>query len=126
MARGNRQVTDTVLIEGLAVDAVIGVYEWEREISQQLLIDLELAWDNRPAGESDDLAQALDYAAVCDLVTGHFEAHRPRLLEAAAEALAARLQSDFGVPWLRLIIRKPGILPRARSVGVSIERGRRP
>ena len=119
-------MTDRVLIEGLAVDAVIGVYDWERGISQRLLIDLELAWDNRVPGESDDLTHALDYAAVCDAVIAHFRGHQPQLLEVAAEALAGKLREDFGVPWLRLTIRKPGILPQARSVGVSIERGARP
>ncbi|WP_404367829.1 dihydroneopterin aldolase [Marinobacter sp.] len=119
-------MTDTVLIEGLAVDAVIGVYGWEREISQQLLIDLELAWDNLAPGESDDLSHALDYAAVCEVVVAHFRTHQPQLLEAAAEALAGKLREDFGVPWLRLVIRKPGAVPQARSVGVSIERGNRP
>lgn len=119
-------MTDTVIIEGLAVEVVIGVFEWEREITQQLLIDLELAWDNRAPAEFDDLAKALDYVAVCQCVTAHLKALQPRLLETAAESLAQTLQSDFGVPWLRLVIRKPGVVPQARSVGVSIERGQRP
>jgi dihydroneopterin aldolase len=114
------------MIEGLAVEAVIGVFGWEREVSQRLLIDLELSWDNRAPGESDDLDKALDYAAVCQCVTAHLQALQPRLLETAAESLARKLQSDFAVPWLRLIIRKPGVVAQARSVGVSIERGQRP
>ena len=119
-------MTDTVLIEGLAVDAIIGVYEWEREVCQQLLIDLELAWDNRVPAREDDITKALDYSTVCDSVVAFFSTCQPRLLETAAEALAGQVQSRFGVSWLRLIIRKPGAVPRARSVGVSIERGRKP
>ncbi|MBS3804724.1 MAG: dihydroneopterin aldolase [Oleiphilaceae bacterium] len=119
-------MTDTVIIEGLAVEAVIGVFDWEREISQQLLVDLELAWDNRAPAESDDLGKALDYAAVCQCVAAHLQALRSRLLETAAESLAVKLQREFGVAWLRLIIRKPGVMTQARSVGVSIERGQRP
>ena len=39
-------MTDSVLIEQLAVEAIIGVFDWEREVHQRLLLDLELAWDN--------------------------------------------------------------------------------
>ncbi|WP_166252755.1 dihydroneopterin aldolase [Marinobacter salicampi] len=119
-------VTDTVLIEGLAVEAVVGVYEWEREICQQLLVDLELAWDNRAPARQDDITKALDYGTVCECVSAFFAGFQPRLLETAAESLAEQLQERFGVVWLRLVIRKPGAVPQARSVGVSIERGRKP
>lgn len=116
---------DTVFIESLAVETVVGVYDWEREVTQRLLLDLEMAWNNRPAGESDDVADALDYAAVSHRVTEALQAMKPRLLERAAEELAALLQREFGVRWLRLTIRKPGAVPTARSVGVKIERGER-
>lgn len=121
--RGNERVTDTVLIEGLTVETIIGVYDWEREVTQQLLIDLELAWDNRVPGASDNVEDALDYGAASQSVIDYFSGHQPQLLETAAEAIAQRLQSEFGVRWLRLVIRKPGAVPQARSVGVSIERG---
>jgi 7,8-dihydroneopterin aldolase/epimerase/oxygenase len=116
-------VTDSVMIEGLAVETVIGVYDWEREVSQRLLIDLEMAWDNSVPAASDDVADALDYARVCERITGYLADTRPQLLETAAEGIAALLQREFGVYWLRLIIRKPGAVPAATSVGVSIERG---
>jgi dihydroneopterin aldolase len=47
------------------------------------------------------------------------------LIEHAAEVLAAELQRTFGIEFLRLSIRKPGAVPAASAVGVSIERGRR-
>ena len=33
-------MADTVLIEGLVVETVVGVYDWEREVTQNLVIDL--------------------------------------------------------------------------------------
>lgn len=116
-------MADSVLIEGLAVETVIGVHGWEREVSQRLLIDLEMAWDNRVPAASDDVADALDYAAVSERVTGVLSATAPQLLETAAEAISDLLQQEFGVRWLKLVIRKPGAVPAAASVGVSIERG---
>lgn len=114
---------DTVLIEGLAVETVVGVYDWEREVTQRLLVDLEMAWDIRIPGASDDVADALDYAAVSERVSQCLQIMKPQLIERAAEELAAMLQSEFGVPWLRLALHKPGAVPAARSVGVRIERG---
>ncbi len=116
-------MTDSVMIEGLAVETVIGVYDWEREVSQCLLIDLEMAWDNRVPAGSDDVADALDYAAVSESITRYLSETQPQLLETAAEGVSDLLQKKFGVRWLRLVIRKPGAVPSARSVGVSIERG---
>lgn len=123
--KGSDRVTDSVLIEGLAVETVIGVYDWEREITQRLLVDLDMAWDNAAPAATDDVAEALDYAAVSERVASYLDELRPQLLETAAEGLAACLQKEFGVRWLALTIRKPGAVPQARAVGVRIERGQR-
>ncbi|MBE02491.1 dihydroneopterin aldolase [Marinobacter lutaoensis] len=115
-------MTDCVLIEGLAVETIVGVYDWEREVSQRLLVDLEMAWDNRRPGRSDDVADALDYAAVSERVAARLQSLKPKLLEHAAEVLAEMLMAEFGVRRLTLTLRKPGAVPAARAVGVRIER----
>src|SRR5699024_5747646 len=117
---------DTVAIEGLVLETVIGVHPWERTAPRNITLDVDMAFDCAPAGISDDLADALDYAAVAaamreEAQVGHFE-----LLEALADAIASRIQADFNVPWLRLSIRKPGALTQAANVRVTIERGTRP
>jgi dihydroneopterin aldolase len=116
-------LTDSVLIEGLAVETVIGVYDWEREVRQQLRVDLEMAWNNQPAAAADDVQQALDYAAVSGHVQAFFERCQPSLLETAAEKLAEDLMTAFAIPALRLTLWKPGAVPAARQVGVRIQRG---
>lgn len=118
-------MTDTVLIEGLAVETIIGVYDWEREVSQRLLADLEMAWDNRVPAASDDVSDALDYAQVSERVSDYLARACPQLLETAAEGIASLLQEEFGVRWLRVTLRKPGAVPAAAAVGVKIERGNR-
>lgn len=116
-------MADSVLIEGLVVETVVGVYDWERKVDQRLLVDLEMAWDNRIPGASDDVADALDYAAVSDRVISCLQSLKPQLLEHGAERLASELQDAFGIAWLRLTLRKPGAVPAAQAVGVRIERG---
>lgn len=116
-------MTDLVLIEGLEVETVIGVYDWEREIEQCLLVDLAMIWDNSRPAASDAVAVALDYGAVSEFVQHYAAQNQPALLETLAEGLAAGLLAEFGIPGLRLTIRKPGAVAAARSVGVTIERG---
>jgi len=115
---------DTVFIQGLEVDTVIGAYDWERTIRQCLSLDLQFAWDNRPAAADDDLSKALDYASVSARIQAFATESSFILVETFAERLAAVLMSEFQIPWLRLKLTKPGAVPAARGgVGVEIERG---
>lgn len=114
---------DNVFIEGLEVDTVIGVYDWEREIRQCLRLDVVCAWDNRRPAESDDLRQALDYAALSERIQAFADQARYQLVETFAERLAELLMHEFHIPWLRLRVTKPGAVPAAAGVGVEIERG---
>lgn len=114
---------DSVFIEQLAVDTVIGVYDWERTITQRLLLDLCMAWDIRQAAAGDELEHTLDYAAVSEHILVFAAAQSFELVETFAERLAAELMQTFAIPWLRLKITKPGAVPQARGVGVEIERG---
>ncbi|WP_028238113.1 dihydroneopterin aldolase [Stutzerimonas azotifigens] len=115
---------DKVFIEGLEVDTVIGAYDWERGIRQCLRLDLTFGWDIRPAAERDELDKALDYAKVAAAIDGFAEAARFELVETFAERLAAHLMEEFGIAWMRLRVTKPGVNPRARGMGVEIERSR--
>ncbi|WP_404475251.1 dihydroneopterin aldolase [Vreelandella venusta] len=117
---------DRILIEGLTVDTVIGVYDWERTIAQSLSLDLSLATDIRPAAATDDLRLTLDYAAICQRIQQFANEHQFALVETFAERLAACLRSEFSISWLRLTLRKPGAVPQASSVGLEIIRGQLP
>ena len=117
---------DIVYIKGLEVKTVIGVYDWERNIRQLVSIDLDMAHDNTKAAVTDDVAHALDYKVVCDKVTAFTEASAPQLLETLAEQIAALVRTEFGVPWVRIRVGKPGAIAHAKDVGVILERGIKP
>ena len=113
---------DTVFIKGIKATSVIGCYDWERDVRQTLVIDLELKADLARAAETDALADALDYAAISQRVIAACDAARFQLLEALAEHLAAVLLAEFVITGLRMTITKPGAVPEAEGVGVVIER----
>lgn len=115
---------DRVFIEGLEVSATIGCHPWERRGPRPLVVDLELAHDNRPAAASDALADAVDYEAVAQRIAALAAESDCELLETFAERVAQALLREFGAEWLRLRIGKPGAVRGARTAGVSIERGR--
>ena len=117
---------DIVFIRELRANTVIGVYDWEREVRQTVVLDLEMASDNRLAAASDDLGDALDYAAVSARLLAFIESSEFQLIETMAEQVAAIVLDEFEVSWLRLRLAKPGAVAQAKDVGILIERGQRP
>lgn len=114
---------DIVYIRDLRVDTIIGVYDWEREVHQTVVLDLEMGADIRAAAASDDIAQALDYKAVAKRLIQLIRDSEVLLVETLAERCAGVVMQEFGVPWLRLRLSKPGAVRGSRDVGVVIERG---
>lgn len=116
---------DIVFIEELTVITTIGVYDWEQTIRQKLVFDVDLAWDNRKAALSDDVADCLSYADVSEAIIKHVEPNQFALVERVAEEVAMMLMDKFNSPWVRIKVSKPGAVAHAKSVGVQIERGKR-
>ena len=116
---------DMVYIKGLKTDAVIGVYDWERGIRQTLVLDLELASDNRAAAATDGIAEAVDYDAISKRILAYVQASEFELIETLAERVAEIILTEFNIPWLCLKLGKPGAVAEADDVGVIIERGSR-
>lgn len=113
---------DKVLIEGLTVLTIIGVYEWEKTIKQKLILDLEMSWDNKPAGESDDVSLCLDYFVVSQSITSFIQSTQFELIECVAERVAQLVIQKFSVQWLKVKVSKPGAIANASNVAVVIER----
>ena len=109
---------DIVYISDLRIDTFIGIYDWEQQVRQTVSIDLELGTDIAAAAAADDIAATLDYKAISDRLIGLVENQHFQLLETLAEQIAQLLLDEFGVPWLRLRLGKPGAVPKATDVGV--------
>jgi dihydroneopterin aldolase len=114
---------DIIFLHDLRIEAVIGIYEWERRIKQTISLDIEMAVDIRQAAQSDDIAATLNYKAVAKRVSAFVEESQFQLIETLAERVADLILTEFGIPWLRLQVNKPGAIRGARDVGVRIERG---
>lgn len=116
---------DIVFIRELEIDTVIGIYDWEREIRQTVVLDLEMSTDVRRAAASERIQDALDYKAVAKRLQQFVGESEFQLVETLAERCTEIVLSEFSVGWVKLTLNKRGALTGARDVGVIIERGAR-
>jgi dihydroneopterin aldolase len=113
---------DKLFIRELRVEAIIGFWEWERRVKQIVSIDLEIATDSKAAARVDAVEAALNYERLAERVLEFVGASEFKLVETLAEAIARIVVADFGAPWVKVTVAKPGAIPRARDVGIAIER----
>jgi dihydroneopterin aldolase len=114
---------DIIYIRELKIEAVIGIYGWERQIKQILVFDIEMATDIRKAAQSDNIDDTLNYKAVSKRLI-HFVTHSEfQLIETLAERIAELILTEFSVTWVKLQLNKKGAVRGARDVGIIIERG---
>jgi len=115
---------DKLFLHELRVEAIIGFWEWERRVKQIVSIDLEVATDSRAAARVDSVDAALNYERLAQRVLDFVGGSEFKLVETLAEAIAQIAVQEFGAPWVKVLVAKPGAIPRAREVGVVIERER--
>jgi dihydroneopterin aldolase len=119
------RIMDAIIIEGLKVDTVIGCFNWERQIIQPLMLDLQIKTSLEQASNSDELDHTLNYAEICEISAKVIQDAQPKLIEHAAKLVLNALFTTFPVvESIMITIRKPAIIPQANSVGIRLERHR--
>jgi len=116
---------DIIFLRGLRIETVIGIHDWEKEIKQPVVLDLEMSADVARAAAGDRIEDTLDYVAVSRRLKQFVGASQVDLVETLAERCAGIIRNEFGVPWIRLSLNKIGAVSDAEGVGVVIERGER-
>lgn len=114
---------DIIFLRDLRIETIVGIYDWEREVKQTVILDLEMGADIRAAAASDRIEDTLNYKAVAKRLIQFVGDSRFQLVETLAERCAGIILEEFGVPWVRLSLNKIGAVRGARDVGVLIERG---
>lgn len=115
---------DIVYIRDLRIDAVIGIYDWEKQIQQQINVNLEMGWDNKKAAETDDIQYTLNYKEAAILVKKLVQKSEFQLVETLAEKIAELLLDKMNIPWIKVSLGKPMAVTDSKEVGVTIERTR--
>ena len=105
-------MSDWLKIHDLVVETKIGVFDWERNESQKIWVDLEIPTDARKAAATDDVKHALDYGALVTAIRNHVQHKTYKLLETIAEDIAGIAVQQFRAPQCSVRVKKrslPGV-----------------
>ncbi len=115
---------DKIIIRDFLLRGIIGINPDERIKKQDILLNIVLYTDIRPAAETDDIAYAANYKAISKRVMEYVEASQHLLVERLATEIARLILSEYAVSRVVVRVEKPGALRFVRSVGVEIDRAR--
>jgi len=113
---------DTIFIHALKTETIVGIFDWERQVKQTVILDIEFSADIRKAALTDSIDDTLNYKRVAKRVLAFVEESRFHLVETLAEHLAMLILEEFAVAWVRISLSKPGAIRGSRDVGVMLER----
>ena len=113
---------DKIFIHALKTETIVGIFDWERQVKQTVVLDIEFSADIRKAALSDSIDDTLNYKGVAKRVLSFVEESSFHLVETLAEHIAMLLLQEFGVAWVRIALSKPGAIRSSRDVGVMLER----
>ena len=114
---------DTIVIRDLRVEVLIGIHKRERFVAQTVSIDLDIGIPGPRVFASDKVADTIDYEQVALKIKALGASQHFRLVETFADRIAKLVTGEFKAPWVKVTASKIGILPNAKFVGVSIQRG---
>jgi len=115
---------DKIFIHALKTETIVGIFDWERQVKQTVVMDIEFSADIRKAALSDSIDDTLNYKGVAKRVLAFVEESSFHLVETLAEHMAMLILEEFGVSWVSIALSKPGAIRSSRDVGVKLERTR--
>lgn len=113
---------DKIIIKDLRAHGIIGIYDQERIIPQEMLINIILHTDTSKAARTDDIADCVDYEKISNKIKHHAETAKRLTVEALAEDFAQICLATPGVQLAHVRVEKTQAIPFTGSVGVEIER----
>lgn len=117
-------MSDRIELRGLRVLAVCGALPEERERPQPFGVDLDVDVDLGPPGQSDDLADTVDYGALVRSVARVAAEGRFTLMERLAQRIAEEVGGDARVEAVTVAVHKlrPPVPVDLASAGVRVTR----
>ena len=116
------KMEDIIYIKDLRIETIIGIFDWERKVKQEVSIDMEFPFDCKKAAATDSIEDTIDYKAITKGVIKFVEDSSFQLQETLAESIAALVKDEYGVKSIKLRVSKPGALRGSKDVGLIIYR----
>ncbi len=109
MGHSENERTDRIFLKGMVFYGHHGVSPHEKALGQRFIVDVTLECDARPAGKSDNLADATDYVPAFGIVKEIVEGESRDLIERVVEEIADRILSELHVTGVSVTIKKPEV-----------------
>ncbi len=116
---------DRIIVNGLVVDAFIGVHDFERRSRQRLRFDIEIETVDGYADIVRTTNTFVSYADIVEFIESRAATdEHVELVETWAENVATFALRNQLADAVRVTVQKPDIFDAAEGVGVTIERRR--
>ena len=115
---------DKIIIRDLLAHGIIGVYEHERKIAQDILINIILYTDTQQAAQSDLIEDCINYHTLAEKIKALAESAQRFTVEAMTSDIATLCLAEKGVQKVQVRVEKPEAISFLHTVGVEIERQR--
>jgi dihydroneopterin aldolase len=115
---------DKIFIHALKTETIVGIFDWERQVKQSVVMDIEFSADIAKAALSDSIDDTLNYKGVAKRVLAFVDESSFHLVETLAQHVAMLILEEFSVSWVSITLSKPGAIRSSRDVGVMLERTR--
>ena len=117
-------MSNKIFVRDLEIEAIIGIFDWEREVKQLIKISFEIEVDIDKAFKSDNIEDTFDYKNTSKKIIKFVEKSSFQLIETLAENVSKIILQDERVLNLSLSVSKPGALRGSKEVGLTIIRSR--
>lgn len=119
-------MADKIILRGAQFHGKHGVSPEERVVGGRIIVDVEVEYDLRRPGLSDEIADTISYSDVFKTIRHLVEDTESLLLEALALKICDALFEKFPLEAVTLYVRKqpPPIRGVVESAGVEIRRTR--
>ena len=115
---------DRIFIRDLHCRGILGINPDERVNRQDVVVNVVLEADTRPAAASGDIADAVNYRTVAKQILELVETGEFLLVETLCDRIAGVCLADDRVTACEVTVDKPTALRFAGGVGVTIRRER--
>jgi dihydroneopterin aldolase len=115
---------DIIFIHGIEFYAYHGASDEEQSVGHRYSVDVEIGYDLRNSGKSDNLDDTVNYSRVAKRVVAIGANNQYRLIESLAENISRAILKEFPVDSVKLRVKKmlPPMNVIAEAVGVEIFR----
>ena len=109
-----------VRIKNLRTRVIIGINDWEKDHTQDIVINIAIEFNGLKAAQSDDINYTIDYKKIKIRILESLENTNFELLEKMAFFILNIIHEEEKVLWASVEVDKPLALRFADSVSVAV------